>query len=474
MSKFNRKSSGTKTVNLAGGEAFKETPKLEFVSILLTSFLKDKFYETENETMKRVINLIDTIKDKKFVAKAGIYARTKFGMRSVSHLVAGQIAKIVKGEDWTKRFFDKVVYRVDDITEILSFYLFTYGKPIPNSLKKGLNQALGRFDEYAIAKYRGENSELSLVDAVNLIHPKPTEKNKVALEKLVKGTLKSKDTWEIELTQAGQKAKTEEEKTELKKQSWVKLIKEKKIKYFALLRNLRNIIEQAPEVLDEALKILVDEKLINESLVLPFRYSTAYNEIEQMSSTQKVLKAISKAIDISLQNVPKFEGDTLVVLDCSGSMAGQPAQIGSLFTSILVKTNDADLILFSDMAKYKTVNSMDSTLTIANSINFATGGTNFHAIFETANKKYDRIIILSDMQGWIGGNAPVKTFNKYKERTNANPIIYSFDLNGYGTLQFPERNIYCLAGFSEKIFDIMKFLETDKEALIHEIEKIEL
>ena len=474
MSRFNRKSVGTKTVNLAGGEAFKETSKLEFVSILLTSFLKDKYYETVNETMERIIALIDTIKDKKFVAKAGIYARTKFGMRSVSHVVAGQIAKIVKGEDWTKRFFDKVVYRVDDITEILSFYLSVYGKPIPNSLKKGLSQALGKFDEYGIAKYREEGAELSLVDVVNLIHPKPTEKNKEALTKLIKGTLKSKDTWEVKLTQAGQKAKTDEEKTEFKKQAWINLIKEKKIKYFALLRNLRNIIEQAPEVLGEALEILVNEKLIKESLVLPFRFSTAYIEIEQMSGTQKVLKAISQAVEISLQNVPKFEGDTLVVLDCSGSMEGRPAQIGSLFASILVKTNDADLILFSDNAKYKTVNSMDSTLTIANSLEFESGGTNFHAIFETANRKYNRIIILSDMQGWIGEEAPVGTFNEYKQRTNANPVIYSFDLQGYGTLQFPERNVYCLAGFSEKVFDIMKLLEMDKDALINEIEKIEL
>jgi hypothetical protein len=39
---------------------------------------------------------------------------------------------------------------------------------------------------------------------------------------------------------------------------------------------------------------------------------------------------------------------------------------------------------------------------------------------------------------------------------------------------FPEKNVYCLAGFSEKVFDIIKLLETDKDALINEIEKIEL
>ena len=84
------------------------------------------------------------------------------------------------------------------------------------------------------------------------------------------------------------------------------------------------------------------------------------------------------------------------------------------------------------------------------------GSTNFHAIFETANLPYDRIIIFSDMQGWVGYNTPSESFKKYKKRTNSNPLIYSFDLQGYGSLQFPEKNVFALAGFSDKVFDTMK------------------
>jgi hypothetical protein len=113
------------------------------------------------------------------------------------------------------------------------------------------------------------------------------------------------------------------------------------------------------------------------------------------------------------------------------------------------------------------------------------GGTNFHSIFDKAAVKYDRVIILSDMQGWMErtasfsfmntNNTPLsKTFTDYKKRTGADPKIFSFDLNGYGTLQFPENNVFCIAGFSEKIFDVMKLLEEDREALINKIEQIEL
>jgi hypothetical protein len=82
------------------------------------------------------------------------------------------------------------------------------------------------------------------------------------------------------------------------------------------------------------------------------------------------------------------------------------------------------------------------------------------------------VVILSDMQGWIGNDTPVNEFNQYKKITGANPFVYSFDLNSYGSMQFPETNVFCLAGFSEKIFDVMKMLETDKNALISSIKKV--
>lgn len=123
MSKFNTKNSNTtKTVNLAGGEAFIESPKLELISLLLTSFVKDQYYRSSKEALTQLQTLIDANADKRFVAKAAIYARTKFGMRSISHAVAGELATRVKGESWTKNFFDKIIYRPDDMTEILAYY----------------------------------------------------------------------------------------------------------------------------------------------------------------------------------------------------------------------------------------------------------------------------------------------------------------------------------------------------------------
>ncbi len=105
---------------------------------------------------------------------------------------------------------------------------------------------------------------------------------------------------------------------------------------------------------------------------------------------------------------------------------------------------------------------------------FVAGGTNFNAIFQRANRAYDRIVILSDMQGWIGGGAPLLAFAGYQRRHEVAPRVFSFDLQGYGTLQFPQERVYCLAGWSDRVFEIMQKLDRDPAALVREVESVPL
>lgn len=470
LTALSRRKSAPDTVNFAGGRAFAQTAKLEFVSILLTTFLEDEFYRTEKQTTARIRELITKVNGPRFVAKAALYARNTHGMRSVSHLVAGELAKSVKGQSWTKHFYAEVVRRPDDVMETLGYYLAVYGRPIPNSLKKGLGAALGRFDEYQLAKYRRDHGVFKLVDAVNLVRPKSS----AALSKLVRDELAPAETWETKLTQAGQGEAGGD--VAAKSQAWAELVRERKLGYLALLRNVRNILTHAPEVAKELCDQLTDERAVRRSLVFPFQFLSAVEVLKQgnLQGSGKVMDALNQAVDLSLANVPKFEGSTLVALDSSGSMAGRPQTIGSLFAAVLVKATGADLMVFSDDARYISLDRRDTTLTAAAGIPFAAGGTNFNAIFERANRAYDRIVILSDMQGWLGGGAPVQPFAAYQKRHAVTPRVYSFDLKGNGTLQFPQERVYCLSGWSDRVFEIMQKLDRDPEALVHEVESVPL
>lgn len=471
LSRLARGHSAPNTVNFEGGHAFTQTAKLELVSVMLTTFLQDEFYRTEKQTMAKLRELIVKVGDPRFVAKAALYVRHQHGMRSVSHLVAGELAKSVKGASWTKHFYAQVVRRPDDAMETLAYYLAVHGRPVPNSLKKGLGAALARFDEHQVAKYRRDHGDFKMVDAVNLVRPKAT----TALSKLVKGELAPAQTWEAKLTQAGN-GESSDEIAAAKTQAWGQLVRERNLGYLALLRNLRNILEHAPELVEEVGAQLADPKSVAKSLVFPFQFLSAVEALEQgnLPGASRVMEALNDAIDHSLANVPKFDGAALVALDSSGSMVGRPQVIGSLFAATLVKATGADLMLFSDDAKYVSLNRRDPTLTAARSIPFISGGTNFNAIFQRANRAYDRIVILSDMQGWVGGGAPVQPFAAYERKFGVKPRVYSFDLKGYGTLQFPQERVYCLAGWSDRVFEIMQKLDGDPHVLVREVEAVRL
>lgn len=481
MSKFNSNSSKTKTLteNLAGGQAYSQSNELALVSLLLTSFVNDQFYRTAQASLDDMRKLVSKIEDKEFIAKAAIFARDRFNMRSITHAISGELTSYISGAEWGKNFYEKIVTRVDDMTEIISYYL-TYktikdNPKFPNALKKGFAKAFNKFNAYQLAKYRSENKEVKLVDVVNIVHPVPTDKNRDALQQLIKGTLRNVETWEAKLSQTGQVAESEEDLSKLKSDAWKDLILSKKIGYFALLRNLRNIINQAPDCIKEACELLTDEKSIKNSRVLPFRFSTAYDEISKLGSSKEireVLVAISTALDISVLNVPKFE-NSLFVLDVSGSMK-KISNIASLFAAIYAKANNCDVMIFDRDARYIQYNPMDSVFTIRNNFKFTGGSTNFHSIFQTANKSYETVVIISDMQGWVGYDTPSTEFNQYKNKYNCKPHVFSWDLAGYGTLQLPENQVYCLAGFSDKIFDIMSLLKEDRNALINQIRSISL
>ena len=465
------------TENLAGGEAFTESPELELISMLLTSFTQDQYHRSADAGLKRLAQLVQAIPDKRFVAQAAAYARNEFGMRSITHALIGELVKTVRGEDWVKYAVANVVRRPDDALEILAYV----GKPVPNSLKKGLALAVCKFNEFSLAKYRGEKTDCKMVDLFNLVHPVPHSVEQRQLwNRLMNGTLKSKDTWEVDISAAGSDV-------EAKKAAWTELVESGKIGYFALLRNLRNILTFAPDVVPEAIEILTDESRIKKSLVLPFRYLTAFRNLENEPGVNKILEGLCVACEISLNNVPVFEGLTLTVVDTSGSMymhtseksTVRHADIAFLMAAAFAKKQGGDFMIFASRAGYE-------SLVGASALRLAVGshalqgkydhGTDFQTIFDTAAVPYDRIVIFSDMQAWHTNEAyygrtsiPTQALAAYRQRHKVNSHIFSIDMSGYGTLQFPENRVYAMAGFSEKIFDVMAMFEQDREALLNTI-----
>lgn len=133
MANFNSKKLNTSlTHNSAGGVAYKESLKAELATLLLTSFLSgNKAYQSNDEVMERLLELCSQMigEDKTFLAKASLYARDKYQMRSVSHVVSAAILGSICQGGWSdedkrmvRRYLSKVAMRPDDITETIACY----------------------------------------------------------------------------------------------------------------------------------------------------------------------------------------------------------------------------------------------------------------------------------------------------------------------------------------------------------------
>lgn len=386
MSKYNKKTEPTvkKTVTHEGGVGYTQTPERELIGILSTG-LQNTYYENEDDRDKRFAEVFGKVakKDKEFAAKALVYARTKFGQRTVTHRGAVELIPHLQGDTLGKRFFSKrnrneneggVIFRLDDMTEILACYLAKNGvsASIPNSIKKGFKDAIEHSDAYQLAKYQMKGKAVSLVDIVNLVHPKETEiQGKVSIdikayEKAVKGTkfekeevvtngdivristlkalvlgiLKQFNTVEDKNTDAGKKVAeavksgeiTQDEAAvqlnEAKTENYKELIENKKIGYLALLRNIRNILKtEDSDLLDKACNLLVEAEFIKKSLVFPHQIDLALEVMLTEFSgkqLQKVSEALGTAYELSIPNLKELlpEGRNAVVFDTSRSMEG--------------------------------------------------------------------------------------------------------------------------------------------------------
>lgn len=398
MGKYNTKAEAKKPteINFMGEQAFKLSDKEELVSTVLTTFLQNGYYEKESETVNRILDKLKKV-DPLFAAKLAVYTRNEANMRSSSHLIAAAIAKKVSGSEWGKRFYNRIVVRPDDMSEIVSAYA-TLNKmdlksinKIPNSIKKGFKVALESLDAYQIDKYKMKKRNVTLVDLVRLFHPHATQKNAEAYKRLIEGKslegLYTSKVLEKEMTKAGQITKTasEEEKVEAKREAISSVLDNVKgMPIMNLLRNLRNIILYAPDKVDDACaQLRIQNKIVN-SRLLPFRFATAYEEIEKMTysaselkegasdkitfesdvKTQvvdratfnslkaKVLDAIEAALELSCLNIPKLEGKTAILVDDSGSMRGDAG--GSSRVSAFSKTNTSMIgHLFATMFAWK-------------------------------------------------------------------------------------------------------------------------
>ena len=271
-------------------------------SVMACLLWEDSFYESGEAIAKRIADLV---KQNKVEDVIDIATRAKLDMRlrHVPLFLALELAKRPEARIAVRQLIPLLITRPDDATELLALYWKDRKGQKPKKLAKciqnGIAEALLKFDEYQLSKYAAKSKSVSLKDAIALTHPKPkTDVQAKWFHNIINGTYITADTWESAITSTN------------KKESWTRLLDDKKLGGMALLRNLRNMTKEGVDT-DKVKQAIKD---INAGKLLPVNFFAAnkHNPGFETEIEEKMLECFATK--------PKLKGKTILIIDTSGSM----------------------------------------------------------------------------------------------------------------------------------------------------------
>lgn len=484
---------------LSGTLGYKIEDRLHFLTILNTYLIQDTFYKSKSKFLSDFRELIEklAIKDPEFVVKAIIYSRCKgSGLRAITQLGAVLALPFIKGTTLAEKLFRPyskttgkggIIYRPDDMVNILSIYKALGGKGVmPNSMKKGFRKAIESFDTYTLLKYKK-----AIIDISNIVHPNPHNSSALVevegktiptISAILTGESVKADTWETGLSEVDQIVKeyaSEGEREKALKEGktliFKDLLESNSLGYLALLRNIRNILDNDTqgELLDLLCKRIEDYERIRKAKIMPHQILNAF-----LNTTHfKVVSALNNALNKSTDNFREtITGKTAVLLDVSGSMYDCKNEASAIAAILNIGLKESAFFTFDSICR-KVDTPYRNFLSAYRKYleGFRRGGTNIpNALSYTLRQEetYDRIIIISDNE-----STKENCRREYQKiiKSNPNIKIYSVDLLGYGESSLPiDGRINLYFGKTFKLFDDMILSEFNPNFYIEEVNKLEL
>lgn len=269
-------------------------------SVLACLLWERQFYEDGQSIADRIVKAAEQCAPST-VAALAIEARQAHNLRHTPPLLLEVLTRTGKGSRIVGDTIAEVIQRADELGEFMALYRGQKRHPLSAQTKKGLARALAKFDAYQIAKYNRDGS-YKLRDVMFMTHPKPgDDAQSVMWAKLAGNELESPDTWEVALSAGANKRET-----------FARLLRDRKLGYFALLRNLRNMTEAG-----------VDQELVRNAIlarrggaerILPFRFVAAARAAPAFA------RELDQSLAATISDTPQLRGHTVALVDVSASM----------------------------------------------------------------------------------------------------------------------------------------------------------
>ena len=375
-----------------GGKGRRIGPEQQLLRMVMSCFLWEDGFYSDGQTIADRITQAAHDCPVAFVLDVAKFARNIHHLRHAPlHLICAALTHPRrKPVDSTsiEMAIRSCIQRADELAELVALWWKDGKRPLPRPMKQGLALAFRTFSPYALAKYN-RDAAVKLRDVMFLVHPKPEgEEQAAAWKALADGTLASPDTWEVALSAGADK-----------KETFERLIREEKLGYLALLRNLRNMMDAG---CDEGLVTGAIRARKGASRVLPFRYIAAARACPRLA------RAIDDALLASIGELPALPGKTLVLVDVSGSMVHPLSRksdlnrIDAACALAAIMPGDVRVFSFSNfLVECPPRKGMAGVDAIQRSQ--SNSGTNlFQAVAEANAMPHDRLIVITDEQAGPG------------------------------------------------------------------------
>lgn len=510
-----------------GGAGYARDAQSELFLLAVSSFgEEDSFYESKDDRATRYRQLVHStaISDPDWTARFLHWLRTVAHMRTASLVGAAEYVKAwddASPADQPNPFgtggrqvVDSVLQRADEPGEMLAYWTSRYGRAIPKPIKRGVADAVRRlYNERNLLKYDTASKGFRFGDVLELTHASPDPGKpwqgdlfKHAIDRRhhrenvipeVLNTLRHNAmlradglltdwlnpgrlsmagmTWEDALSAVGSKVD--------KARLWEALIPS--MGYMALLRNLRNFDQAgvsdvaASRVMDK----LADPDEVARSKQLPFRFLSAHRAVPSLRWGY----ALEKALALSLGNIPRLGGRTLILVDTSSSMESAFSKDGTLMrwdaavlfgVALAHRCDTADVVSFSSAQRFLSDRPGAKTKrfplqqgeSLLRSLErwkagdqsgsyFLGGGTDTPAALRTTYvPEHDRVVIVTDEQAARDGS-------EVGQSIPAHVPMYTWNLAGYSRGHAPSGpNRHSFGGLTDQAFGMIRLLEAGRNA----------
>lgn len=433
-----------------GGDAYSPDLRTELFILAAANMVREgTFYESASTRDDRFVGLIHAVaaNDPAWLRSFIPYLRTEMWMRSASIVAAAEYVA-AKGVG-ARSLIASTLSRADEPAEILAYWHGVYGRSLPASLKRGVADAVGRlYTERAAVKYDGKDRQWRMGDVIELIHPRPTSPAQSAL---FKHLVDQRHHGDGELTLDHT---TWERENPASAEDWERVIPQ--MGYMALLRNLRNFDKHgaSDEVAGRVAAKLSDPAEVAASRQFPFRFHSAW----KATGSMRWGPALEKALELSVGNIPKVSGRTLILVDTSGSMSGRMSdrstvtryEVAALFGLALAKAcEDATVVSYSSGDQEFILKPGESVLRASERFPFLNGGTYTWSTYQkwAWKEHYDRAVILTDEQA--------------HDSDTGGGVVFTFNLAGYRLMHAAHgvKGRYLFAGLNDAAFKLIPMLD---------------